>query len=102
MKQHKPLIVLGAVVLVVTYIVAMLFAPGPESGLVGEWYLNDKLFFTFYSDGTCKVRGEYGTCQWDVVDEQLKIINVYAQTYASDYTLNGNKLVINGNTFTRK
>ena len=100
-KEKRLLVIISVAVFIAIYLVGML-AQGGHSGFVGEWYWGDKLCFTFYSDGTCKVRGEYGTCQWDVVDGKLKRINVYSQTYATDYTLAGNKLIINGNAFIKK
>ena len=75
---------------------------GDKGKLVGEWYYNGKLEATFYSDRTCKIRGEYGTCSWDIVDGKLKITNVYSQTVAGDYEVSGDKLTINGVTYTKK
>lgn len=100
-KKKSLLVIICVAVFIAIYLVA-LFTQGGKADFVGEWYLGDKLYFTFYSDGTCKVRGEYGTCQWDIVDGKLKIINVYSQTFATDYTLEGNKLIINGNTFIKR
>ena len=75
---------------------------GAKSALVGKWYYGDTLCFTFYSDGTCKVRGEYGLCEWDIVDGELKIVTVYKESVSADYEVSGNKLTINGTTFTKK
>ena len=86
-------------------VIALLFTLagcGDKSKLVGEWYYNGKLEYTFYSDGTCKIRGQYGTCSWDIVDGKLKVVNVYSQSAAVDYTISGDKLIIGGTTYTRK
>lgn len=93
-----------AMVCLLAICISLVGCNADKNALVGKWYLEDYdvLYATFYSDGTCELRGEYGTCQWDIVDGQLKIVNVYKQTYASDYELNGDTLVINGWTLYKK
>lgn len=85
-----------AAVLVITIVVLLCACSSPEDELVGKWYIedNDVLYFTFFSDGTCKVYGEYGTCKWSVTDGLLKIINFYGQTTTYEYSAEGDSLTI--------
>lgn len=90
--------------LVLTLLISMTACGGEENNLVGEWYVDgyNVVGFTFYSDGTCKIRGEYGTCTWDIVDGKLSITTANSKIYTAEYELSGDKLIINGNAFTRK
>ena len=94
---------LSAVVVIALLIPNILGMFKGENAFVGSWKCEgyNGVYFTFYSDGTCEVYGEYGTCQWNIVDEKLKIINFYGQTQAYDYEWQGSDLVINGITFTK-
>ncbi len=62
-----------------------------EDQLADSWYPNGHAVsqqdggkgpaFTLYSDGTCKIAGEYGTGHWSVVnDNQLKLTNYYGES----------------------
>lgn len=81
----------------VVVLVLSITACGDQSALVGKWYSEgsyDTPNFTFYSDGTCKVKGEYGSCKWDIVDSKLKITTFYGEVYVLNYEINGDKLVL--------
>ena len=56
---------------------------GYKKKLIGSWYEagEDEPQFIFYSDGTCKIRYEYGTGSWRLLDDnQLKVTNFYGET----------------------
>ena len=54
-----------------------------EKRLVGSWYEEGRHNPTLvlYDDGTCEMRGEYGTGHWNIVNkDQLKLTNFYGET----------------------
>lgn len=60
-----------------------------EDKLVGAWYLEgkDSPAFTLYNDGTCEMKGEYGTGTWALVNEnQLKLTNYYGESDTATVT----------------
>ena len=82
MRQRRNLLVLVICVL----LMAALFTgcgKSREEQLTGSWYREDSTspILTLYSDGTCELKGEYGTGTWAVVnDDQLKLTNFYGET----------------------
>lgn len=77
-----------------------------EKKLEGSWYKNghtslnrdmrDGPEYIFYSDGTCQIASEYGTCTWTIVnDGQLKLTNFYGEiTTAEIGALTDEKLTL--------
>ena len=102
-QAMRVIAILCVAVVIVLMLPNLLDAFKGEGSFVGSWSREgySGAYYTFYSDGTCEVRGEYGTCQWSLVDGKLKIINYYGQTDAYDYEWQGFNLVINGVTFTK-
>lgn len=88
-----------AMLCLLALLISLTACSSPEDELVGKWYIerNDVLYFTFYSDGTCKVHGKYGTGKWSVTDGVLKLVDFYGQTTTFDYTVKGDVLTINAN-----
>ena len=67
-----------------------------EKKLAGDWYTDaDILQFSLYSDGTCEIRGEYGTGKWTVLDDgRLKLTNFYGESDTCKYELEGDTLTL--------
>lgn len=54
-----------------------------EQILLGTWYYegDSSPTLTLYSDGTCKINGEYGTGKWSIVNNNvLKLTNYYGES----------------------
>ena len=54
-----------------------------EEQMAASWYAEGESepSFTLYSDGTCKIAGEYGSGTWAVVNEKtFKLTNYYGET----------------------
>lgn len=96
---------IAIIVCVVALILILALSGSEKKELVGEWYLDgtNTWYFTFYSDGTCKVRNEYGTCKWDIIDGKFRITTFYGQTAETEkYSITGKKFTLNGNVFVKK
>lgn len=71
-----------------------------EKQLPGEWCLegSSTVQFEFFSDGTCTIRGTYGTGRWNFLDGKLKITDFYGETQAVDIVAcNNDNLIIESN-----
>lgn len=87
MKTIKRLTLLVFCMLLLISVLAGCGGSGYEKKLVGSWYTKgySDADFTFYSDGTCEVRNEYGTGRWSIMDGNvLKIIDFYGETETAD------------------
>ena len=83
MKKHKRWVAFISGCLMILVLLAGCGKPSYEKLLEGTWYLegSSSSQFELYSDGTCKITGEYGTGEWSVVnDDQLKLTNFYGET----------------------
>lgn len=59
---------------------------GKKDPMVGSWYVegNSTPQFTLYDDGTCEIKGEYGSGTWSVVNgNQLKLTNFYGEVQSA-------------------
>lgn len=80
---------------------------GLESKLVGSWGPDggNRIYFTLYDDGMCKIENEYGTGKWNVVDgNKLKLTNFYGESETIEISeADGNTIEFtNGNKFVKK
>lgn len=81
MKQRRNLLALVSCMLLMALLLAGC-GKSYEEQLAGSWYREGSAspIFTLYSDGTCEIKGEYGTGTWAVVnDDQLKLTNFYGE-----------------------
>lgn len=90
-----------AVVLLLSIILVLAGCSKPEDALVGKWYYkdNDLLACTFFSDGTCNLRGHYGTGNWSVEDGVLKIITFYGETMLFEYEVSGDTMKLSAKDY---
>lgn len=94
---------------VIAFVLVLIFTMAgcsrEKKALAGDWYLEgtDTWYVTFYSDGTCKVRGEYGTCKWDIIDGKFRLTNFYGQMEETEeYSISKTKLVLGERTYIKK
>lgn len=86
-----------AAICAVVLVLALL--AGGSDKLVGSWTRVEREGettpdFTFYSDGACKLRGDYGMGKWKRVDGKLRITSFYGETYVFNYNVNSDKLTL--------
>lgn len=56
---------------------------GEKNSVVGKWYFAgaNEPQFSLYEDGTCEIRGEYGTGKWSLSDgKELRMTNYYGES----------------------
>lgn len=85
-SRKSIILIAGAVVIVCCVAISLLGNGGgtnKEKLLLGDWYWegDDRVSFTLYDDGSCKVRNDYGLGKWSVVnDDRLNVSTFYGET----------------------
>ena len=93
----------GFVIAAISAVILMIALASRSSSLIGSWTRVEREGeatpdFIFYSDGTCKLRGEYGLGNWKKVDGKLRITTFYGEAYFFDYDVDGDELTLSRGT----
>lgn len=89
----------GFVIAAICAVILLVALVSGSSSLIGSWTRVEREGeatpdFTFYSDGTCKLRGEYGLGKWKKVDGKLRITTYYGEVYIFNYDINGDEMTL--------